>query len=265
MNLTTDEVAAAGAAWVWRPDDAEVFADGTCTVLRLPDRYAFDLSVVSFTPTGPLGAAVDAVLALARTLGPPVLDWQVLIGDPPGLGAELAARGGRVKLGLEILAADLSAGAPPTVASGAASGAATELRWVRDPATARDAAAIEVIGFGGELPPAAWYEDAAARGGASVPAGRGGTLVAYADGTPVGAASLELVDGVARLTGGVVVPSWRGRGVYRELLGARLAYGVANGARLALVKANPDTSGPILRRNGFTGFGQEPVYVVRLG
>ncbi|GLW57000.1 GNAT family N-acetyltransferase [Kitasatospora phosalacinea] len=260
-ELSIDAVAAAGAAWVWMPDDAEVFRDGTCTVLRLPEHYSFDLSVVSFTPAAaPLPEAVDAVLALARTLGPRVLDWQVLIGDPAGLAEELAARGGRVKLDLEILAADLSRGAPelqpPTVE--------VELRWATDTATALDAVAAEAAGFGGALPPAERAGRVAERGARSVPAGGGGTLVAYVDGEPAGTGGVALVDGVARLTGGAVVPARRGRGVYRALLAARLSYAAAHGARMALVKGNPATSGPILQKAGFAVHGREPVYAVPL-
>ncbi|OKJ03301.1 GNAT family N-acetyltransferase [Kitasatospora sp. CB01950] len=260
MSLSVADVAAAGAAWVWMPDDAEVVADPEFTMLRLPDYVAFDLSVVSFTPARPLPRVVDAVVARARAFEVPALDWQVLLGDPPGLGAELAARGGRVKLELEILAADLSDGGPtlrpPTVD--------VALRWATDTTTARDGLAIEAAGFRGELPPAERIEAVAARNAETVPAGRGGLLVAYVDGEPVGTGGVAVVDGVARLSGGVVAQPWRGRGVYRAVLGGRLSYAVTHGATMALVKANPTTSGPILRKAGFTSFGPEPVYAVPL-
>ncbi|MGW4380432.1 GNAT family N-acetyltransferase [Kitasatospora sp. NPDC004531] len=260
MSLSAADVAAAGAAWVWMPDDAEVVAEPEFTMVRLPEYVAFDLSVVSFTPTRPLDRAVDAVVARARTFGVPALDWQVLIGDPPGLPAELAARGGRVKLELEILAADLTAGPPrskpPT--------ADVSVRWATDAPTARHGLAIEAAGFRGELPPAERIEAVAAKNTGTVPAGRGGLLVAYVGDEPVGTGGVSIVDGVARLSGGVVTPPWRGRGVYRAILAARLSYAVAHGAHLALVKANPTTSGPILRRLGFTSFGPEPVYAVPL-
>lgn len=61
-----------------------------------------------------------------------------------------------------------------------------------------------------------------------------------------------------------MAPSWRGQGVYRAVLDARLSYGVTHGATMALVKGNVTTSGPILRKAGFTSFGQEPVYAVPL-
>ncbi|MER5636200.1 GNAT family N-acetyltransferase [Kitasatospora sp. NPDC002227] len=260
MSLSPSAVAAASAAWVWLPPDAEVVADDQYTILRLPEYYSFDLSVVSFTPNRPLPAAVDAVLERAKACGPPVLDWQVLIGHPAGLADELTARGGRVKLGLEVLAADLSQGAPrlkpPAVD--------VSLRWATDLATTRDGIAVESAGFGGALPPEERIEAAAGRDAKAFPAGEGGRVVAYVDGEPVGAGGVVLVDGVARLTGGVVAEDWRGRGVYRALLDARLSYAATHGAAMALVKANETTSGPILRKVGFTPFGPEPVYALPL-
>ncbi|MFE9429181.1 GNAT family N-acetyltransferase [Kitasatospora sp. NPDC006697] len=261
MTLTASDVSAASAAWVWTPPGCEIVEHETYTMVRLPDYFAFDLSLVSFTPTGPLGAAVDAVVERARRFGVPVLDWQVLISHPAGLPAELEARGGTVKMVAEVLAADLSHGVPallpPTVD--------VSLRWATDFATARDSVAIQVTGFGGELPPEERIELMAARESVTVPAGDRGTLVAYVDGEPVGTGGLEIADGVARLTGGVVLPSWRGKGVYRALLDARLGYAVTHGATMAIVKANTTTSGPILLRTGFTSFGPEPVYAVPLG
>jgi GNAT superfamily N-acetyltransferase len=73
-----------------------------------------------------------------------------------------------------------------------------------------------------------------------------------------------MVDGVARLWGGVVTPPVRGRGVYRTMLDARLSYAVTHGATMALVKGRVDTSGPILRRAGFVAYGREPVYDIPL-
>jgi hypothetical protein len=44
---------------------------------------------------------------------------------------------------------------------------------------------------------------AAARDAATVPAGEGGMVVAYASGLPSGSGGVTMVDGVARLWGGV--------------------------------------------------------------
>ncbi len=184
----------------------------------------------------------------------------MLLGAPADLEAELSARGATVKLVLEIMAADLSGGVPelrqPVVD--------VSLRWATDAATARDGVTMEAAAFNGAVPPDDRIEALAARNAASVPAGGGGMVVAYLDGEPIGSGGVQVVDGVARLTGGVVVPQWRRRGVYRALLGARLTYAVGQGATMALVKANPTTSGPILLASGFTSYGPEPVYAVPL-
>jgi GNAT superfamily N-acetyltransferase len=123
---------------------------------------------------------------------------------------------------------------------------------------------VGVTGFGGELPPDDRIEVNAARDAGTVPAGAGGMLVAYVNGIPAGSGGVSLVDGIARLWGGVVAPPARGRGVYRAVLGARLSYAVTYGATMALVKGKIDTSGPILRRAGFTAYGREPAYNIPL-
>lgn len=260
MSPSASAVAAASAAWVWIPDNAEVVEGDEYTILRLPDYFDSVLSVVSFAPIGPLGPAVDRVLERARTFGLPRLDWQVLLSSPAGLAAELSARGGQVKTDLGVMAADLSQGAldlrPPA--------AEVSLRWATDFATARDGAAVEITGFGGELPPDGRIEVIAAKYAMAVPAGEGGVVVAYVSGQPAGSGGVTMADGVARLWGGVVAPSWRGQGVYRALLEARLSYAVTHGATMALVKGNVATSGPILLKAGFTAFGHEPIYAIPL-
>lgn len=260
MRLSASTVAAASAAWVFAPGDAEVVEGAEYTMVRMPDHVDWDLSMLAFTPAGPLGPAVDAVLERARTFGVPELDWEVGLKAPAGLADELSARGGRVKMTLDVLARDLGedlpALPPPT--------AEVTVRWATDFETARDGAAVAVTGFGGALPSDAQIESDAAGGAVSVPAGEGGMLVAYVDGTPVGYGGVALVDGVARLSYGVVAPAARGRGVYRAVLDARLSYAATHGATMALVKGNGTTSGPILRKAGFTAFGQEPIYAVPL-
>jgi hypothetical protein len=260
MRLSASAVAAASAAWVWIPDNAEVVEGDGYTIVRLPDYYDWDLSVLAFTPTGPLGPAVDVVLERARTFGLPRLDWEVGLSAPAGLAAELSARGGKVKLTLEVLARDLSQGVPALPPPAAD----VTIRWAMDFETLREGSAVGVTGFRGELPPDERIEAAAVKGAASVPAGGGGMVVAYLDGTPAGSGSVSLVDGVARLSGGVVVPAVRGQGVYRAILGARLSYAVTHGATMALVKGNVATSGPILRKAGFISFGREPIYDIPL-
>jgi len=75
--------------------------------------------------------------------------------------------------------------------------------------------------------------------------------LAHCDGVPVGTGGLAYRPalGAIYLTGGNVLPAYRGRGVYRALIAARLAD--ARGARLAATHARVQTSAPILERLGF--------------
>lgn len=260
MTLTAESVVAASNAWVWVPDNATVVEDEQYKIARFPDYFEYQLTVLEFRPSGPLRGAVDAVLARARAFGVPKLRWEVRLGSPAGLAAQLTARGATLAVTIDVLARDLRDGGPalppPTVD--------TRIRWATDFATARDGSALGVTGFGGTLPPDARIEANAARDAGNVPAGEGGMLVAYVNGEPAGSGGVSLVDGVARLWGGVVAPSARGQGVYRAVLGARLSYGAAHGATMALVQGKIDTSGPILRRAGFAAYGRQPFYDVPL-
>lgn len=261
MTMTAESVAAASAAWVWVPDNAAVVETDEYTIVRMPDYFEFQLSVNVFQPAGPLGDAVDRVLGRAREFGLPEVRWQVRLEDPAGLAAELEARGGRVELVLDVLACDLTGGRPALPPPAAD----VTIRWATDFETARDGSVVQAAAFGGELPPDDRIEVNAGRDAANVPAGEGGMLVAYVAGGPAGAGGVTVADGgVARLWGGSVVPAARGLGVYRAVLGERLAYAVTHGSTMALVKGKADTSGPILRRAGFAAFGQEPQYRVPL-
>ena len=260
MSLSAASVAAASAAWVWVPDNATVVEGDGYAIMRLPDYFDYQLAVLAFAPAGPLRPAVNAVLARARSFGLPALRWQVGAAAPAGLAAELAGRGATVVLTLDMLACDLDGG-PPAIPPASVE---VTLRWATDFATARDGSAVGVAGFGGALPPDDRIAASAARDAVSVPAGEGGLLVAYAGGAATGSGGVTMADGVARLWGGAVVPDARGRGIYRQVLAARLAYGAAHRASMALVKGKVDTSGPILRRAGFTRFGSETLFSVPL-
>jgi hypothetical protein len=143
MSLTASSVAAASAAWVWVPDNATVVETDEYAFMRLPDHFDYQLSVLSFRPSGPLPAEVGPLLDRARAFGVPELRWQVP-SDAPALAEELTARGATVLLTLDVLASDLSGGAPelppPTVD--------VAVRWATDFETARDGSAVGVTGFG---------------------------------------------------------------------------------------------------------------------
>lgn len=75
-------------------------------------------------------------------------------------------------------------------------------------------------------------------------------FLAHLGGEPAGTASYVANARSAYLMGGVVLPAMRGRGVYRALVGARLAHARGLGISLATCQAGR-MSAPILERLGF--------------
>lgn len=90
--------------------------------------------------------------------------------------------------------------------------------------------------------------------------GRHCLFVAYCDGVPAAAASYVPFVRSAFLMGGVVLTSYRGRGLYRALVHARLAHARARGITLATSHAREATSAPILEKLGFETVCRFPMY-----
>ncbi len=81
-------------------------------------------------------------------------------------------------------------------------------------------------------------------------------------GSPIGSCGVFLRHGFGYLVGGVVVPGARGRGVYRSLVAARLAFLAARGIELAVTHARDATSSPMLEHLGFeTVYRYECLYL----
>lgn len=80
--------------------------------------------------------------------------------------------------------------------------------------------------------------------------------------TVVSAGWVRYVDGTdfATLWGGSTLPEWRGRGIYRALVGYRAHLAVQRGLSLLQVDASAD-SRPILERNGFVAVTTTTPYV----
>jgi GNAT superfamily N-acetyltransferase len=264
MSLSAHEVVAASNAWAWVPDDATTEAAPEYLLVRFPDYFDHPLELLRFNPTEAsqraLAAAVESVLGRARQFGQPDLYWWVKPDSPPEVADLLLARGATVDVTLDVLAVDLRPGPPelpPPVKE-------VTLRWATDAATYRDGIRVGVASFGLSMPPEGRLAEDAKRDGVAVTAGDGGMVVAYVDGAPVGSGAVTMADGVARLWFASVLEAARGQGVYRAVLGARLAYGAAHGATMGLVKGRVSSSGPILRRAGFNSYGQEIMYRVPL-
>ena len=76
-------------------------------------------------------------------------------------------------------------------------------------------------------------------------------FLAYCDGRPAATAGAVVFAKSVYLLGGVTLPEFRGRGAYRALVAARLAFARARGIELATSHARAQTSAPILERLGF--------------
>jgi GNAT superfamily N-acetyltransferase len=86
-------------------------------------------------------------------------------------------------------------------------------------------------------------------------------VIAFAGDRPVSAARAEFEPGrdFAGLWGGGTLPDWRGRGLYRALVGLRAQLAAARGYRYLQVDALP-TSAPILARLGFSALAATTPY-----
>ena len=87
-------------------------------------------------------------------------------------------------------------------------------------------------------------------------------VVAMAGDVPVSAARMELCPGTgfAGLWGGGTLPSWRGRGIYRALVGFRARIAAERGYEWLQVDASA-MSRPVLERLGFTALTTTTPYV----
>src|SRR5579875_1326127 len=90
------------------------------------------------------------------------------------------------------------------------------------------------------------------RGSASGFPESGKAVVAYVDGEPVSGGRVDLEPGVdfAGLFGGITLPEYRGRGLYRATVARRAELARERGFRYVYVDA-AETSRPILERLGF--------------
>jgi GNAT superfamily N-acetyltransferase len=88
-------------------------------------------------------------------------------------------------------------------------------------------------------------------------------VVAYVDGQPVSGGRVDLEDGVefAGLFGGVTLPDYRGRGLYRATVARRAELARERGYRWLYSDALP-TSRPILERNGFVAMTTTTPFVI---
>lgn len=171
-------------------------------------------------------------------------EWKWYSYDGPSdLPARLQSAGfapdaGEAVLVAELSEVDLAAAPPPGV----------ELTAVVDRDGVNDLVAVHDEVFGGRHAGVREAALAASDDNFSVAA-----VVARAHGAPIAAGRIELPPGrdFAGLWGGGVLPAWRGKGVFRSLVGYRAALARQRGYRYLHVDASPDSQ-PIFERLGFT-------------
>ena len=259
MTLAAEDVLARAAEWIWVPRFARDLLTPEYRVVAFPDYFAEPTEAlpIAFDSVRDPQVVVDDVLEAVAVLG---RDQVAVMGlgdltSPAGLEEHLVARGAVLCETLAVLALALPDGIVDLDAPGG-----VEVREVRDLDTLRDWDRIGVEVFGGTL-----RTEQELRTGLERTDGRDPMLVAYRDGVATGTGGFTVAGDVLRLWGGAVLPQARGTGVYRALLGHRLRAGRDRGCRMALVKGRVETSAPILRRAGFTAFGEERAYRLAVG
>ena len=260
-GVTAERVAAACAAWTWYPADATAVVTERMTLVRWPEWFRASPALLHVDASAPVAQVLDEATEHVRHWGSDTLLVWVELDAAPALEESLLARGGSLDETVDVFALDLAPGVPELAVP-----ADVEVAWQRDEATTRDAVRVAMEAFDeGTMPDDDRVRELAQEAAVELEAGRTACALAYLAGRPVGSGGLTVADDVARLWGGGVVPAARGRGVYRAVLDARLRRAVSLGATMGLVKGRIETSGPILRRAGFTPYGQERSYRLAVG
>jgi hypothetical protein len=252
---TRDQVLAASHAWQWVPPGAQELRIEGIVVIDYPEWARMGFYAMPAHVADPARAVV-AVCEAARSRGRTTSEWWITPSTwPPTLETLLVERGAVGSDVADILAYDMSGGVPAVPV-------ADDVRStvVTDATSLDDAEAVASAVWGGEPSSGARREQQLASLGDPLDDQGGFRVVAYAGRTAFATAGCQVVDMVARLYGGCVLPQLRGHGGYRETLRLRLRVAYDNGARLALVHAKVDTSKPILTRLGFTSYGEGRLY-----
>ncbi len=255
-----ESVLAASNEWAWVPEGAPHVRTDEYLVVAYPDYFITPTSARVFGSDRHATELVDEICGVARGWQRERLWWRLSeFTRPESLQPELLGRGATVVERMDVLALPLAGGVPDLGVP-----RDVQVRRVLDEATLRDVHVVSNDAFGGEEPTREQLDE----GLAEVERGRhddsGGRFVAYVDGRPAGTGGWTLVGDVCRLWGGGTHSALRGRGAYRAVLGARLRVAAAAGATLGLTHGIVETSSPILRRIGFTRYGEERTLVLDL-
>jgi GNAT superfamily N-acetyltransferase len=234
MDALTEEVMVAPRYAFPRPPDLRVIERPGWLQIVTPSIKTGGCNEVIYSLLDEAGAdaAIDEAIAIYRDLGLQ-FRWNTGPGSgPPDLGERLARRGLRASWGRGMARTIDEVAAPPDVA-------------LVDASTLDAFTAVMAEG---------WASDITAMRALNrhiFAEGRQCMFLAYADGVPAATAAYVPLERSAYLVGGVVLPAYRGRGLYRALIQARLAHARARGLALATSHARESSSAPILEKLGF--------------
>lgn len=255
---------AASDAWRWVPPEAASYKVQGVEVIDYPS-WAFTSYYVTPLDTGrtagELPALVEQICADARSRDKSSITWWLSPATrPESFGAAIVEAGGELTETCDIYAFDMTNSFP---AVGDTSSTRTEL--VTDARTFDDFRTVGDAVWGDPPLTTERRETILAEVAEPIEKTLACRVVGYADGAPVAMGGMQVVDRVARLWGAATLESARGQGAYRAVLLRRLQEARALGATLALVHARIGTSGPIVRRCGFTSYGRGHEYQLPLG
>ena len=264
-HWTAQRVLEADADWVWVPDGAIDVHTDDYQLIRFPDGLLDPGSpvaqVVSSDTARPLDEVIAEVAGQVRGWALSSVDWWITAATRPAdTEAVLLARGAELTESLNILGCPLDGAAP-----GPDPPAGVLVELVQDERTLRAAFAVAVPGWGRAEPDEAELARRLRETLHDLSTWATFQVVAYLAGTPVSVGACSIKGEVAQLWGGVTLPSARRRGAYRAVLAERMRLAREHGATLALVKARPDTSAPILLRAGFIDYDQQRRYRLAIG
>ncbi len=244
----------------WSPDGAVEVLTDDYRLICYPDWAldpAFPAAQVTRSRTDRSESdLIDEVIARVRGWGLLGVAWWVSAATrPSGTEQTLRERGGKRIDAVQILARELSGGLPeldipPDVT----------VELAADERSFRAALAVAVRGWRRKEPDQARLDRELAEAIRDLADWTGFRVLARVDGEPASSGGCTLDGEVAKLWGAVTLPELRRRGGYRAVLAERLRLARDHGATLALVKGRVETSGPILARAGFTGYGEERCY-----
>jgi GNAT superfamily N-acetyltransferase len=263
MTKWTDEaVRAAAASWVWVPPDAEQVVTSEYQLIAYPAHYHQPTKVAWSKLTRPPAEVIGEVLTQVRGWGRDRVYWWIRDDtEPPATEPALLEHGATLADAVQVLAYDLADGLPDLGLPVRSDPAGPDAEIVSDERTLRAHHLVseEVWDEHREWSPAAFAADLASVR-ESLASWSDFRVIVFVDGQPAATGGCGIVGEVARLWGAGTLPGFRGCGAYRHLLQARIATAREHGATLALVKGRVETSGPILRRAGFTPYGEERCY-----